>query len=90
MPAKIVVFDVETTGLTGQDRVVSLGAIMFDTTSISEGTANCRHLHLAFDPGRRSHRRAEAVHGYDDWTLRHQETFADRAEEIRNFETLIF
>ncbi len=40
-------------------------------------------MHLVFDPGKKCHTEAERVHGLDDWTLRHQEFFSERAESIR-------
>ena len=33
------------------------------------------YAYLVFDPERKSHRRAEEVHRWDDWTLRHQARF---------------
>lgn len=80
MSDAVVAFDVETTGLRGDDRVVSLGA-----WRIANGGDDVKLLHLIFDPGCASHPRAAAVHGYSDWTLRHQPKFADHASEIDDF-----
>jgi DNA polymerase-3 subunit epsilon len=40
-------------------------------------------LHLVFDPGKKSHKRAEEVHGWHDWTLRHQNPFERHAQDIK-------
>jgi DNA polymerase III subunit epsilon len=83
LPATVLAFDVETTGITREDRVVSLGAILLNTTSLEgSGPWRLEHLHLVFNPGRPCHPRARAVHGFDDRTLGHQEPFAARAAEV--------
>ncbi|MDO6965518.1 3'-5' exonuclease [Rhizobium alvei] len=69
--------DTETTGLTREDRVISLGMVELD---LETGATSCRHL--IFNPGRPSNPFAAAVHGYDDWTLKHQPLFADHAESL--------
>jgi DNA polymerase III subunit epsilon len=74
--------DVETTGLSGDDKIVSIGAIKLDTGQLSKGVMDFEALHLVFDPGRKSHPKAEEVHGFDDWFLRHQDPFDDHASEI--------
>ena len=43
---------------------------------------HCSMTHLIFDPGRKSHPMAEKVHGYDDWTLRHQPLFSEYAGTV--------
>jgi DNA polymerase-3 subunit epsilon len=75
LPPRLVVVDVETTGLGGTDRVVSFGAVALETSSLALQPVLACH-HLIFDPARASHPRAEAVHGYDDWLLRHQDPAA--------------
>lgn len=87
---RVVAIDTETTGLTVEDRIVTIGVIAVDLPDPSpmraaDGGVDVRvsHLHLVFDPGRKSHSRAEAVHGWDDWTLRHQDEFGAHAIEIR-------
>ena len=62
--------DVETTGLTYADRVITLGLIEYDPETSS---VDCQHL--IFNPGRPSNPFARAVHGYDDWQLRGQDPF---------------
>lgn len=76
LPPRLVVVDVETTGLSGQDRVVSFGAVALETASLLAPRPDLTCHHLIFDPARASHPRAEAVHGYDDWLLRHQDPAA--------------
>jgi DNA polymerase III subunit epsilon len=83
LPPTILAFDVETTGVTREDRVVSLGAVLLHTASLAGGGPwRVEHLHLVFNPGRPCHPRARAVHGFDDLTLSRQEPFADRAAEV--------
>lgn len=76
----IVVFDTETTGLTAQDRVVSLGAIRLGPDLARLGT-----LHLVFNPGRDSHWAAERVHGLSAHYLSFQPPFAAHLAEVRAF-----
>jgi DNA polymerase III subunit epsilon len=83
LPANIVFVDVETTGLRADDKIVSFGAIKAATRATFEGRAGALDVcHLIFDPGKASHPRAEAVHGYADWTLRHQDLFAQHAKTV--------
>lgn len=77
---RTVVVDVETTGLDVDDRIVTLGAILIDP-----GSQSIEGRHLIFNPGRRNHPRAFAVHGYDDRILRIQEPFAVYAAEVAGF-----
>ncbi len=76
----IVVFDTETTGCTGTDRVVSLGAVRLDASLEPEAT-----LHLVFAPGVPCHFGAFRVHGLSDAFLATQPPFEDHAEEIAAF-----
>ena len=73
-----IVFDTETTGVSGADRVVSLAAIPLDAGLHPSGPG----LHLVFNPGRPSHPAARGVHGLADAYLARQPRFADHAEEI--------
>lgn len=82
---KIVAVDVETTGLHSKDRVVSLGAWRIDLKDANPDELKYEFVHLIFDPGRKSHPRAEEVHGYSDWTLRHQQKFSEHADTIESF-----
>ena len=80
----VAFLDVETTGLHSRDRMVSLGLVLLD--SISKDTESIalkmRKLHLIFDPGFKGAIDAEKVHGYDDWTLRHQDSFELHADAV--------
>jgi DNA polymerase-3 subunit epsilon len=76
----VIVFDTETTGCTGQDRVVSLGAVRLDAGLEPEAT-----LHLVFAPGMPCHFGAFRVHGLSDAYLAQQPSFADHAEDIADF-----
>ncbi len=83
---RILAIDTETTGLSGNDRIVSFAGIQidFDRTGASMGmTHKVKLLHRLFDPGRKSHFRAQEIHGYSDWLLRHQDTFSDHATDIK-------
>jgi DNA polymerase-3 subunit epsilon len=85
LPATIVAFDVETTGLRSNDRVVSLGAWRVRSVELfsQEFAADC--LHIIVDPGKPSHPRAQLVHGYSDWDLQHQRPFAEHASLVKDF-----
>jgi DNA polymerase-3 subunit epsilon len=85
VPFFVIFLDVETTGFQTYDRVVSFGAIRMDLNEAMTGEARIQTSHLIFDPIKKSHPSAEAVHGYDDWLLRHQDRFSDAAEAIHEF-----
>ena len=78
--AEAVVFDTETTGCTGEDRVVSLGAVRLDAALDVVAT-----LHLVFAPGRPCHFGATRVHGMSDRFLARQPAFAAHAAEVARF-----
>jgi DNA polymerase-3 subunit epsilon len=80
----VVAVDVETTGFHSRDRMVSLGAWRLDLDDEKE-SLRPRHLYLILDPGKKSHPRAEQVHGYSDWALRHQDPFSDHAMSVSAF-----
>jgi len=75
-----VVFDTETTGLSTEDRVVSLGAVRLGPDLAPKGS-----LHLVFNPGRRSHLGALRVHGLSDQYLSFQPRFAEHLDEVAAF-----
>ena len=81
-PRHLLFVDVETTGLTYDDRVITLGLVAVDTEALMDGAEAARTGHLIFNPGRRSNPFAAAVHGYDDWTLTFQPDFSTHADEI--------
>lgn len=83
LPSRLIFADVETTGLHSADRIVSVGLVDLDVSALGNDRLSTACTHLVFDPGKKSHPRAEEVHGYDDWTLRHQDAFAVHAKELR-------
>lgn len=85
MPGKLLFVDVETTGLTYDDRIVTLGLVSLDLDTSGPDQPQIRLGHFIFNPGRPSNSFAAAVHGYDDWTLRHQSDFGDLVEDILPF-----
>ncbi len=82
MSSDLVFVDVEATGLFSSDRVVSLAAIRVQSDKILQPTLEATYCHFVFDPGKKSHPRAEAVHGLDDWFLRHQPQFSEQSDEL--------
>jgi DNA polymerase III subunit epsilon len=64
------------------DHIVSMAGILLDARGLNEAVFQIQVLHLILDPGRKSHREAEALHGYSDWLLRHQQLFAEFARTI--------
>lgn len=80
--ADFVFVDVETTGLFSSDRIVSMAAIRVHPDEVLARELRLEYIHLVFDPGKKSHPRAEAVHGLDDWFLRHQPQFHEQADGI--------
>lgn len=85
LPERLLFVDVETTGLFSSDRVVSIGLVQLETAPLGEGRIRVNYGHWIFDPGRKSHPRAEADHGYSDWLLRHQDPFEALAAELLPF-----
>jgi len=85
LPAIVAAVDVETTGLYSDDRIVTLGAWRVNTAELGGDAFHPECVHIIADPGRKSHPRAEKVHGYSDWTLRHQQPFSEHAQTVREF-----
>lgn len=85
----IAFLDVETTGLTGNDRVVTLAIILLDVPTVSEGQTQVEMtvntIHRIYDPGRDCNPVAASIHGHTDWTLRHQPFFIEEAKEVSEF-----
>lgn len=81
-PSKLLFVDVETTGLTYDDRVITLGTVALDLEALQDGADAVTTGHMIFNPGRPSNPFAAAVHGYDDWTLKFQPDFSVHAEEL--------
>lgn len=84
LPQNILFFDVETTGLFEEDRIVSFAGILLNTSRLHERHFTVKHVHLILNPQRACHARASAVHGYDDWTLFHQPTFREEVDIIES------
>jgi DNA polymerase III epsilon subunit-like protein len=61
------------------------GPKLLNTETLSAGTMELAYVYLIFDPGRKSHPSAEAIHGYSDWALRHQESVDVYADTIESF-----
>ncbi|MDP3414628.1 3'-5' exonuclease [Falsiroseomonas sp.] len=85
LPDQILFFDVETTGIGPNDRIVAFAAIMLDWSLADQSRLSTKVMNFVFDPGIRSHPEAEAIHGMDDWFLRHQEPFSKQAAVIAEF-----
>ena len=85
LPATIVAVDVETTGFYSDDRIVTLGAWRFNAHELGADFFRPQCLHIIADPGKKSHPKAEEVHGYSDWTLRYQQPFSEHAQTVRDF-----
>lgn len=84
LPRSIVFLDVETTGLTHDDRIVSLGALRVDTATLGQREPSINALHYIFNPGCPSHPAARRVHGYADDLLAWQEPFAAHADKVHS------
>jgi DNA polymerase-3 subunit epsilon len=78
---RIIVLDTETTGLTQNDRLITLGAVSLEDGEL----VSQRTLYLIFDPMTKSNPFAERVHGFDEWTLRHQDMFGSYARKVRDW-----
>lgn len=85
----IAFMDVETTGLTGRDRVVTLAIILLEVPTVSAGQTQVEMtfnaIHRIYNPGRDCNPVAARIHGHSDWTLRHQPFFTEEAKEISEF-----
>jgi DNA polymerase III subunit epsilon len=81
-PKKLLFVDVETTGLSYEDRVITLGYVELDMVRLMDGENATSTGHLIFNPRRKSNPFAAAVHGYDDWTLTCQPDFSTHAEAL--------
>ena len=80
---KTIFVDVETTGLSDSDRVVSLGFIVLDKEKISDTGMTVSKGYYIFNPGIPSSPGALRVHGLGDDVLALQQSFSTVAVEIR-------
>jgi len=78
---RIIVLDTETTGLAKDDRLITLGAVSLEDGEL----VSQRTLYLIFDPMMKSNPFAQRVHGFDEWTLRHQDMFGSYARKVRDW-----
>jgi DNA polymerase-3 subunit epsilon len=85
IPASVAFCDVETTGLTKDDRIVSFGGI--GMISNAQGRLRLDYTYLVFDPGKSNHRDAQQVHGFSDWVLAVQDRFEVHAAQVWRFLT---
>jgi DNA polymerase-3 subunit epsilon len=85
IPKTIVAVDVETTGLHSSDRIITFGGLRLNLTDLSNDNFQLDWLYFIADPGKKSHPKAEEVHGYSDWFLRHQEPFSENANVASDF-----
>jgi DNA polymerase III subunit epsilon len=85
LPASVAFCDVETTGLSHHDRIVSFGGVGMINRDLAKGRPELEYLYLVFDPGTGNHRGAEQIHGFSDSALRLQDPFAVHAADIWRF-----
>ncbi len=85
LPELAVFVDVETTGLSSADRVVTLGAIWLTTASVGSGPLPVSYINLVFNPERPSHPYAERIHGYSPEVLAEQDPFFLYADFVRQY-----
>lgn len=85
----IAFLDVETTGLTAHDRVVTLAAVLVNVPAVKDGEAKLdlviSAIHRIYNPGRKCNPVALSIHGHNDWELRHQPNFVEEAAEVAEF-----
>lgn len=85
LPSSVVFVDVETTGLSGHDRIVSMGAVWLSTASVSAAPLPVSFVHLIFNPEMKCNPAATRVHGYSDRLLQYQERFELHAPFVRQY-----
>lgn len=85
MPRSVAFVDVETTGLSDSDRLVTLAVIGLRTDALVRRQFDYDVAHLIFDPGRTSHPYARRVHGIPDGLLRNQPRFDNYAEIVSRY-----
>jgi DNA polymerase III epsilon subunit-like protein len=86
--SKLAFLDVETTGFSGKDRVVTLGLFTVRAGDLLQQldrgsyALDGQTLHYVFNPERPNTAAAEATHGWEDKVLAHQPLFATEADRI--------
>ena len=63
------------------DRLITLGAVSLEDGELVAQRTLC----LIFDPMTKSNPFAQRVHGFDEWTLRHQDMFGSYARKVRDW-----
>lgn len=81
----IVFIDCETTGLSGEDRLITLAAIMLDVPQLYAGKLNLSMLYRIYNPERACHPTATQIHGFSDAVLCRQPRFVEEASEVSEF-----
>lgn len=84
---EVVVVDVETTGLDKYaDRILSVAALQVDMAAVQPGNDVAAHYFTAdLNPGVPIAQGATAVHGIRDEDVEGRESFADIADDLREF-----
>lgn len=85
LPNRVCAIDILTTGQTPTDRIITVGLVSVESKYLNQAKFAWRSVHLIFDPQVKSHRQARERHGYDEWTLGQQESFASRADVLYEF-----
>src|SRR5436190_23587484 len=85
LPASVAFCDVETTGLSNQDRIVSFGGIGMTSRNLAKGQPDLEYVYLVFNPSRGNGGVAEQIHGFSASALRLQDPFAVHADNVRRF-----
>lgn len=84
-----VVVDVETTGLDKDtDRIISVAALRVDFSAVQpngDADAEVKYFTADVDPGIPIHKDASAVHGIRDEDVRGRQSFAEIADDLREF-----
>jgi len=86
--SKLLFLDVETTGLSVDDRIVSLGMARMNAADLLKVDPSGLHnfnadiVHLVFNPQRPNHPAAQRVHGWSDDVLARQPLFAAHASTV--------
>jgi DNA polymerase III subunit epsilon len=87
LPASVAFCDVETTGLSNQDRIVSFGGIGMTSRNLAKGQPDLEYVYLVFNPGMGSGGVAEQIHGFSASILYLQDPFEVHADNVRRFLT---
>lgn len=82
LPPVVVAIDVETTGLSHADRIVSFAAVQLQASDVARDAITTDFLHFACAPGRPCHPMARRVHGLTDAFLASHRPFEARAQEV--------